>query len=188
VTREALHWMQADNWFKKVFISFLISVAGFFSTGYILNTDFFVYVLPFENIRNAEVRKIREVVRSYNNMLMDIYASKGSGAYLDSIPTNRNIRHKLFMDQGYLGLNDRVLIYDLAEITIGSVEVSGPFFAEVFTHEEWNYVYKDIALQKNMSEIKGMSADLRYVLRKIEGKWIVVNISPYRGKKDETVS
>lgn len=176
--------MRADNWFKKAFIAFLISMACFFSAGYILNTDFFVYILPFKNIRNAEAQKIKEVVVDYNNMLMDIYASKGSGAFLDSIPAARNIRHTLFMDQGYLVLNDRVLVYDLAEMTIGDVEVRDPFYAEVLTHEEWNYVYKDKAMSMDMSEIKGLSADLRYVLRKIEGKWQVVSIIPYRGKRE----
>lgn len=127
-----------------------------------------------------ESDRIKAAVTEFNNRFMDIYASQGSKRGIGAVPATVGIRHSLVTDAGSLWMGGQVLVYDIASLDFRSVKQEGPLSATVLVKEEWNYQYKDGKSYKDVGQLHGTGALLRYGLVQQGGKWLVQRYEPVR--------
>lgn len=170
---------------KQNLLMFFFPLTLFLSIGLIFDSDNFFYALTIDDIPERE--KIKQTVMDFNKYFMDIYASQGSKQMIDSIPGTTEIRHRIYKDAGHLAFSGKVLVYDMASLTIENIRRTGPFHGELLTKEEWNYVYQDSTTRKTIAQIKGMEVQFRYFLIKKGGRWLVYRYNPvrYSGETDD---
>lgn len=128
----------------------------------------------------SESERIKAAVTEFNNRFMDIYASQGSKRGIGAVPSTVGMRHALVTDAGSLWIGGQVLVYDIASLEFRSVKQDGPLNATVLVKEEWNYQYKDGKSYKDVGQVHGTAALLRYRLLQQRGKWLVQKCEPVR--------
>jgi hypothetical protein len=121
---------------------------------------------------------ITAALELYNAIYQDFHASGGNPALLDDFPATKAQRHYVFRDIGYLRNTGMTQVYDLVSFSVLEIAGLGPGLAQVDAQEEWNHVYQDAGTRAPVSEIKGLSIDIRYSLEKRDGSWIVVAWDP----------
>lgn len=128
---------------------------------------------------DIEKKNIVDTIKLYNKALIDFYASDGVKASLAVIPASTWLRHLIFRDIGYLRLSEKVLVYDMADITPLSIDISNNRIEAIAViYEEWNYVYQRRHDRKIISPIKGMEQGFKYYLRLTNNGWIITNVHP----------
>lgn len=154
------------------FIAFALAIILIFATGLLLDRDHFVYALTKGKLSAADETRIKETVKHFNSIFVDISDSMGKTSS-DDVPATKSMRHKLYMDTGVSAMAKQVLVYDLASQEILSVVWQDPLTAVVLNKEAWNYQYRDAKNLEELDIIKGMDDEFRYVLVKRQGKWLV---------------
>ncbi|WP_236015304.1 hypothetical protein [Geomonas anaerohicana] len=129
----------------------------------------------------GESDRIKVAVTEFNNRFMDIYASQGDKRGIGAVPATVAMRHSLVTDAGSLWIGGQVLVYDIASLDFRSVKQDGPLSATVLVKEEWNYQYKDGKTYKEVGQVHGTGALMRYRLVQQGGKWLVQACEPVRG-------
>ena len=117
---------------------------------------------------------IREVLREYQRIYQDFFASGGVPALLDQFPGSKDVRHHVFRDLGFLRDAGLVLVQDLATMEVRRVDATGSARAEAVTFEEWNYIFQTREARAPASKLKGMGQGFTYRLKKADGAWKVV--------------
>ena len=154
------------------FIAFALSIVLILAAGLLLDRDHFIYALTKGKLSAAEESHIKETVKRFNSIFVDIADSMGKTSS-DDVPATKSMRHKLYMDTGVSAMAKQVLVYDLATQEILSVVWQDPLTAVVLNREAWNYQYRDVKDLEELDVIKGMDDEFRYVLVKRQGKWLV---------------
>lgn len=132
-----------------------------------------------------EKAEVLKTIKDYNLILTDFYASGGVPAMLNRFPASKMLRHAVFRDLGYLKNSGKILVYDLAELTPVTIEITSPGTAEAVVFEEWNYMYQNAENRKPLSLPKGMGHGFKYRLKRQKGKWIVIGWDPADVKEPE---
>jgi hypothetical protein len=152
--------------------------------GLLLDRDQFKYALTGGEMSKKDEAEIKRTVEDLNRFVMDVSNSQGR-TMSDAIPATKTMRHKLYMNTGFNTFGQRVMVYDLASLEIRKVVRTEPNMAEVVTMETWNYQYRNAASREEITSIKGMEDEFRYVMLKVHGKWLVHSFTPIlRNKKN----
>ncbi len=119
------------------------------------------------------VVEIKDTIKKYNKIFTDLYASQGGITMLDEFPASVVLKHEIYRDIDFLGSQNLLIVYDMADSTFMDIKILSPYYAIVDLYEEWNYVYQDNISRRIKSPVKGMGRGFRYHLKKIKGRWIV---------------
>lgn len=125
---------------------------------------------------------IKKTLKLYNSCFQDFYASGGMHTKLDEFPATKQVKHELFRDIGFLTENRRVMIYDFADQSIVKISFPAPAKAEVEVTEEWNFLYQKLADRSPFTKVRGFTQGVRYTLKEMNGRWLVVDWEPTDGK------
>lgn len=119
----------------------------------------------------------------FHRVYKDFFVTAGGVAMLDACPATTEVRHRIFMDIGFLRQAGLILVQDLAQVTVLDLRRDGPDGAEVRVYEEWNYAYRRIADQALVQDVKGLGQGFRYSLRRVAGRWLVAGWIPEEGAR-----
>lgn len=117
-------------------------------------------------------------VSDFHRVYKDFYATAGGIAMLEACPATTEVKHRVFMDIGFLRDSGLVLVQDLAQVTLLDVRKAGPDLAEVVVYEEWNYAYRRIADRSIARDVRGLGQGFRYTVRRTGGRWLVAGWVP----------
>jgi hypothetical protein len=121
----------------------------------------------------AEEPYILGALVDYQRLYQDFFTSGGKADLLNAFPANKELRHFMFSDIGYLGRSGLVMVQDLAEATVVDTSMTGPQKAEVVVYEQWNWTLQRGSDRKLVSELKGLGQGFRYRLEREGGRWLV---------------
>jgi hypothetical protein len=164
--------------YVRALIMFLLCAGAVFCIGYVYDRPQYEYALYLDH--EAEKEKAREIVRLYNFTYMDVFASAGVRSILESIPTVKELKHRLYKDSGFYRSNNLVMVYDMADLVFLETEIKGPHKAEVLVKEDWNFLYRNANDPKDKSKLFGTTAYIRYKLIKQDGKWLLKSYTHMR--------
>jgi len=159
------------QFFKKFFLILIIFIIFLL----IFDRDWFLQIGLFNE---KEKKNIIDTIVTYNKILMDFYATGGNPSLIDEMPTSKYIKHEIFKEIAFLSASKMVLVYDLTDIKIEKINFFGLKMAKAKVDEEWNYQYQDLGTREAKSDIKGGTFKVEYDLKKIKGKWIILQWKP----------
>ncbi len=122
--------------------------------------------------------EIVNTISFFNKIYTDILVSDGVPAMLNKMPASKQIRHELFRHIGYLREHEYILIMDMADMRITTINSPAANIVEAVVFEEWNYLYQDLGTRSLASSIKGMGQGYRYTLRNSPEGWKIVDFQP----------
>ncbi len=159
------------HFFKIFFIILIFFIISLF----LFDKD---WLLQLNFLKEKEKKEIEKTIEIYNKILMDFYATSGNPSLIDEVPAAKILKHEIFKEIGFLSMNERVLVWDLASIKIEKISFYGFKKAKARVLEEWNYQFQDLYTRKPSSEVRGKTVKIEYDLRKVKNKWIIFEWFP----------
>ncbi len=126
----------------------------------------------------VDAGEIRNAISFFNKIYTDILVSDGVPAMLNKMPASKQIRHELFRHIGYLREHGLILVMDMADMKLISINSPADNIVEAVTFEEWNYLYQELGTRKLARAIKGMGYGFRYTLINSPEGWKIVDFQP----------
>jgi hypothetical protein len=151
----------------------LASLLLFAGTGALFDRAALSPVQADEPIGEEEQQWILGALWDFQRVYKDFFVTAGGLSMLDACPATTEVKHRIFMDIGFLRQAGLILVQDLAQVTVLDVRRDGSDGAEVRVYEEWNYAYRRIADQSRVQDVKGLGQGFRYSLRRVAGRWLV---------------
>jgi hypothetical protein len=162
----------------RSFISVLIILVFFCGIGFLYEREFFYALDRWKFLPGQENEAIKGSIDLYNKIYTDLYTSNGVPLRLDDFPASKQLKHELFQNLGYLRSNELVLVFDMASLVVKEIKRPSSAIAEVTVFEEWNYVFQNTQTRATARSIKGMGQGYKYILRKFNGEWLVIDYFP----------
>ncbi len=132
---------------------------------------------------NGETAAIKDSIRLFSATIAGFYSTGGNPAGLNMFPAEQMIKRRIFMDISYNQKAGKVLVMDRDKSSYRQVLFAGPMHAVAVVDEDWFSVYRDYNTRKPISDKKANLITIRYLLKKMWGRWIVVEYEVY-GRKD----
>ena len=126
----------------------------------------------------VDTGEIVNTISFFNKVYTDILVTDGVPAMLNKMPSSTQIRHELFRHIGYLREHGLILVMDMADMKLISINSPAGHIVEAVTFEEWNYLYHELGTRKLARSIKGMGQGYRYTLRNSPEGWRIVDFQP----------
>ncbi len=126
----------------------------------------------------VDTGEIANTISLFNKIYTDILVSDGVPAHLNAMPASKQIRHELFRQIGFLRDHGLILIMDMADMRVISINSPAANIVEAVTFEEWNYLYQELGTRKLARSIKGMGQGFRYTLINSPEGWKIADIQP----------
>jgi hypothetical protein len=120
-----------------------------------------------------DVQEIRDAIELFNRLYARFFATGGNAEGLSEFPAANMVKRRIFQDISNWKSQDKMLAYDKFEVRPTSVELMGPRRAVVVTQEHWSLLAKDIGVTSGEKSSKSLLIQVRYILSKVRGRWIV---------------
>jgi hypothetical protein len=159
------------------------SLLLFAGTAAIFDRDRLSPARPDAPVGEEERQWILGALSDFQRVYKDFFVTAGGVAMLDACPATTEVKHRIFMDIGFLRDAGLVLVQDLAEVTVLDVRRDGADGAEVRVYEEWNYAYRRMADGSVAREVRGLGQGLRYAMRREGSRWLVAGWLPEEGAR-----
>lgn len=128
--------------------------------------------------KDGIINEIKSTIVKYNKIFTDLYVSDGGISMLDEFPSSVKLKHEIYRNLDFLRARKLILIYDMADSRFVDINVLNPYYAEAVVYEEWNYLYQERMSRNIVSSIRGFGHGFRYYLRKVKGRWLVIDTEP----------
>lgn len=146
-----------------------------------INNLFFhmgVYDMP------GEEKAIEDTLKLFNRHFATFFNTGGRLEGLNEFPAANLIKRRIFQDINKWNKENSVLVYDKDLFEIISLEILAPIRAVAVAKEVWFLNVKDRETRKNLSAVKANPIKIRYILKKIDGSWRVIEYEVF-GKDDD---
>lgn len=132
-------------------------------------------------MREREALQIRETVKFFSATIAGFYATGGAtSAGLNMFPADRMIKRRIFQDiNNWMG-EGKLLVMDRDRSVVKEVKFIGPDRAVALVDENWFNVYQDRKTRRQISAKKANFITVRYFLKKMWGRWIVIEYYVYK--------
>ncbi len=156
-------------------VTVFVSVPGSFG--------YFRFYLGNYDIK-GETASVRNTIKLFSASISGFYASGGSPEGLNYFPAEKLIKRRIFMDIDYIKKTGMVLVMDRDKSDVKQITFIGPVHAVAVVDEAWFNEYQDYETRKKLSNKKSNIITVRYFLKKMWSKWIVVEYEVY-GRDDK---
>lgn len=128
-----------------------------------------------------ETIAVKDAINSFSSHVAGFYDSGGIAAGLNTVPADKIVKRRIFMDIRSIARSGRVLVIDRDKSTVRNVQFIGPTHAVAVVDEDWFSMYQDIKLrsQKPLSGKKANLITVRYFLKKIWSRWVILDYEVY---------
>lgn len=133
--------------------------------------------------REGEMLAIEDTLRLFSGTVAGFYASGGNLAGLNMFPAEKLIKRRIFQDIEINLTNGHLLIMDRDRTVVKEILFSSPEHATVVRDEAWFLQYQEAATRRPLSGKKANLITVRYLLKKMWGRWIIVDYDVY-GRND----
>ncbi|MBI4839247.1 MAG: hypothetical protein HY806_08955 [Nitrospirae bacterium] len=145
--------------------------------------DFFRFKMGNYDIR-GETASVKDAIKLFSASISGFYASGGNPAGLNMFPAEKLIKRRIFMDINYAKKAGQALVMDRDKSDIKQITFMDPVRAVAVVNESWFNEYQDYETRKKLSNKKANIITVRYFLKKMWSKWIVVEYEVF-GRDDK---
>lgn len=132
----------------------------------------------------GEEKAIEDTLKLFNRHFATFFNTGGRLEGLNEFPAANLIKRRIFQDINKWNKENSVLVYDKDLFEIISLEILAPIRAVAVAKEVWFLNVKDRETRKNLSAVKANPIKIRYILKKIDGSWRVIEYEVF-GKDDD---
>jgi hypothetical protein len=156
------------------------SVAVFIHNNSLQNLRF---NLGFYNTEKEE-KDIEDTLRLFNMHFGTFFNTGGRLEGLNEFPAENMIKRRVFQDINEWTKNNLVLVYDRDVFKVESIDFIDPIRAVSVAEEVWFLRIQKRETRKSLSPVKANPIKVRYILKKINGRWRVIEYEVF-GKDDD---
>lgn len=157
-----------------------------------LTVSFFIHENSFYNLRfhlglydrKAEEKAIEDTLKLFNLHFATFFNTGGDLEGLNEFPASNLIKRRIFQEINEWRKNNSLLVYDKDVFNIDSIKIIDPVSAVATTEEVWFLNIQNIETRGYLSPVKANPIKVRYFLKKVDGKWLVIEYEVF-GKKDD---
>jgi hypothetical protein len=122
-----------------------------------------------------EEKEIEETLKLFNRNFASFFNTGGSLAGLNEFPAANMIKRRIFQEINDWRTNNHIIVYDKDVFELESVDLLSPVSAVAVAQEVWFLTIQDRDTRKSlMSGVKANPIRVRYLMRKEEGNWRVI--------------
>ncbi len=133
----------------------------------------------------TEEKKIEATLKLFNRNFATLFNTGGNLALsLNEFPAANMIKRRVVQEINDWAGNNKVLVYDKDVFELEKIDLISPERAMAVSREVW---FLNVQNRKNRSEKSGVKANpirVRYLLKKIDNKWLVIEYEVF-GKDDD---
>lgn len=129
--------------------------------------------------RLAEDQAIRETLKLFSGTTAGIFLTGGGMQGINILPADQLVKRRIYQDTRYLLNQGMVLAHDRDRSDVRQVRLLSPSHAIAIVDEAWFLAYQNSATRRLLSNKKANFITVRYFLRKVGGKWGVMDYEVY---------
>ena len=137
--------------------------------------------------RPAEETHIEDTINLFNKHYATFFNTGGKLDGLNEFPAANLIKRRIFQEINDWRKKNQVLVYDKDSFDIEDITLLNPVTAVAVAKEVWFLSVQERDTRKKLSPVKANSIQVRYILKKREGTWSVVEYEVF-GSRDNIPS
>ena len=123
--------------------------------------------------RSAEEKAIEETLKLFNKHFATFFNTGGSLRGLNEFPAANMVKRRIFQINEWSKKN-QVIVYDKDHFEIETINMLSPVSAFAVAREVWFLSVQDRTTRKHLSQTKANPIRVRYLLKKVNGSWGVL--------------
>ena len=123
--------------------------------------------------------ELKATVIKFDRKYVALYTSGGDYIHLNDMPAANLLKRWLVQDVNSWSSEGMILSHDRYALNIKDVELLGPDMAAVVTAENWVLLMRNRETGKRTRGQKKNLIRVRYILKRIEGAWKVLDFEVY---------
>jgi len=171
----------ANRTLRICILSFVLALAGALTS--VPNPWQFIKYKVGIFDKAGETQAVRDSIKQFSASIAGFYASGGSIQGLNMFPADNTVKRRIFLDIQINRESGFVLVADRDRSDVKQITFSDTNHASAIVNEAWFMQYQNIGTRKPVSDKKANYLTLRYLFKKIGGKWIVMDFDVY-GRND----
>ena len=171
---------------KKVILSVLagiilsVAVSFFSHKNSLENLGFH---LGLYNIAGEE-KAIEETLKLFNKHFGTFFNTGGKLEGLSEFPASNLIKRRIFQEINEWTKKNQILVYDKDSFKIEEITLFNSATAIAVAKEVWFLNVQERDTRKKISPVKANPIRVRYVIKKLEGMWRVVEYEVFSNEND----
>ncbi len=163
-------------------------------TGIILSSliSFFSHENSLENAgfhlglynRSVEEKAIEKTLKLFNKHFATFYNTSGNLRGLNEFPAANMVKRRIFQEINQWKKKNQVIVYDRDHFEIETVKMFSPLTAFAVAREVWFLKVQDSKTRKALSQSKANPIRVRYLMKKVDDKWGVLEYEVFSEKDD----
>lgn len=159
-----------------------------------LSASFFATDNAAENLRfhlgvydtAADEKQVENTLKLFNRNFATLFNTGGDlSAALNEFPAANMIKRRVVQEINDWARQDKVLVYDKDVFEIEKIDLLSPARAVVIAREVWFLNVQNRLARHKKSGVKASPIRVRYLLKKIDNKWGVIEYEVFG--KDDTI-
>lgn len=147
--------------------------------------DYFRFKIGNYNM-DEEIAGVKGSIRLFSASIAGFYDSGGIIAGLNMFPAENLVKRRIFQDIRYNQNNGILLVIDRDKSDVKKIIFADPVHAIVIVEEDWFFAYQDYNTRRPLSDKKTNFITVRYFLKKMWSRWIVLEYEVYG--RDDAIS
>jgi len=171
---------------KKIILPVL---AGIILSSFV---SFFSHENSLENLgfhlgfyeKAAEEKAIEETLKLFNKHFATFFNTGGSLQGLNEFPAANMLKRRVFQEINEWSKKNQVIVYDKDHFEIETIKMLSSLTAVAVAKEVWFLSVQDSKTRKHLSQSKAITIRVRYLMKKIDDKWGVLEYEVFSEKDD----
>lgn len=135
--------------------------------------------------RTAARKNVEQTLKKFNVHFASFFNTGGMLEGLNEFPAENMVKRRVFQDINTLLSANTIMVYDKDQFKLKDVAFIDPLRAVAIADEVWFLSLHDAKTRARLSGVKASTIQVRYLLRKQEGGWRVVDFQVFA--KDDAI-
>jgi hypothetical protein len=132
----------------------------------------------------AEEKAIEETLKLFNKHFATFFNTGGRLQGLNEFPAANMLKRRIFQEINEWSKKNQVIVYDKDHFEIETIKMLSPLTAVAVAREIWFLNVQDRKTRKSLSQSKANPIVVRYLMKKIDDKWGVLEYEVFSEKDD----
>ncbi len=133
---------------------------------------------------SAEEKDIEKTLKQFNKYFASFFNTGGRLEGLNEFPAANMIKRRIFQEIAEWSRNNRIIVYDKDYFEVEHIDMPDAFSAVAVAKETWFLNVQERDTRKHVSDVKASPIRVRYFLKKVDNKWLVVEYEVFAESDD----
>ena len=124
--------------------------------------------------REKVEKELGDTLKLFNRNFATFFNTGGNLTGLNEFPADNMIKRRIFQEINKWSKEKQLIVYDKDSFDIERIDLPDPGSAVVLAREVWFLSVQEKETRKTLSAVKANSLRVRYIMKKIDSSWRVV--------------